>query len=457
MQNSFIRDKNMLTGKPLLWGTMVTLGLVLIIGLYLRSGSWIGTTVRRPIQSDAADYFFYAYNLRFYQTYSRQINLATDSNDKPVPDAIRSPGYPIALSFLIDAPPDRKLIKKIQLAQMLVSTVTLALAFFFFRSYLTLPSSGIAAMLVAISPHLIMFNSYILSETSFAFILLLLGFLTTRYINHPSPWFSVVLGAIMGIGTLTRPSLQFFPLVVALMVLIHFGRKEGLKRSLLILLGCILVLSPWLIRNAFTFGKLSDNSLMINFLHHGMYPDFKYQQDAVSYGRPYYYDPKTEKISANVYSVLAEIKKRFRADPLKNLKWYVLKKPVVFWSWDTVQGHGDIYVYYVSQTPYTENKIFQWTHKIMKWLHGPLVIFSLLGSLVVWVRPRSTTFGGNVIFIARFVAALLLYYTFLHMIGAPFPRYSVPLRPFQYGMAMFCLQYIYCTVRNTRMNVARSG
>jgi hypothetical protein len=447
----------MLTGKPLLWVTMVTLGLVLIIGLYLRSGSWIGTTVRRPIQSDAADYFFYAYNLRFHQTYSRQINLATDSNDKPVPDAIRSPGYPIALSFLIDTPPDRKLIKKIQLAQMLVSTLTLTLAFFFFRSYLTLPSSGIAAMLVAVSPHLIIFNSYILSETLFAFMLVLMAFLTVRYINHPSPWFSVVLGAIMGMGSLTRPSLQFFPLVIALMVLVHFGRKDGFKRSLLILLGFILMLSPWLIRNAFTIGKPSDNSLMINFLHHGMYPDFKYQEDSASYGRPYHYDPRTEEINANVHSVLAEIKHRFLTDPLKHIKWYVLKKPAVFWSWDTVQGHGDAYVYYVSQTPYTENKIFQWTHKIMKQLHGALVVFSLLGSLTVWVITGSTTLGKNTIFTARFASALLLYYTFLHMIGAPFPRYSVPLRPFQYGMAMFCLQYIYCTVRNTRMNVARSG
>ena len=444
----------MLRGKPLLWGTIVTLGLVLITGLYLRSGSWMGTTVRRPIQSDAADYFFYAYNLRIHQTYSRQINLATDSDDKPVPDAIRSPGYPIALSFLIDALPDRKLVKKIQLAQMLVSTLTLALAFFFFRSYLTLQASGIAAMLVAISPHLIMFNSYILSETFFTFILMLLGFLTARYIKHPSTWFSVALGVIMGIGTLTRPSLQFFPLVIALMVLIYFGRKEGLKRSVLILLGFILMVSPWLMRNVVTIGKLSDSSLMINFLHHGLYPDFKYQQDPVSIGRPYHYDPESEKISTNVYSVLNEIKDRFRTDSLKHIKWYVLKKPAVFWSWDTVQGHGDIYVYYVSQTPYTENKIFQWTHKIMKWLHGPLVVFSLLGSLVVWVIPGFNALGGNTVFMARFVAALLFYYTFLHMIGAPFPRYSVPLRPFQYGMAMFCLHYFYGLLRSRKLNAA---
>ena len=454
MLSNFLPNQSIFTGKSLLRGTLITLGLVLLIGLYLRSGSWIGTTVQRPIQSDSADYFFYAYNLRFHQTYSRQNTVATDSNDKPVPDAIRSPGYPIALSFLIDAPPDRKLIKKIQLAQMLVSTLTLALAFFFFRSYLSLPLSGIAAMLVAISPHLIMFNSYLLSETLFAFILVLMGCLATRYIHHPSPGFSVLLGAIMGIGSLTRPSLQFFPLIIALMVLFHFGRKEDLKRSLLILLGFILMLSPWLIRNALTTGKLTDNSLMINFLQHGMYPDFKYRQDPASFGRPYHYDPDTEKISANVYSVLAEIKGRFRTEPLEHMKWYVLKKPVAFWSWNTVQGHGDVYVYYVSQTPYREDNIFQWTHKLMKAFHGPLVVLSLLGSLLAWVIPRHSGLGKNATFIARFGGALLFYYTFLHMIGAPFPRYSVPLRPFQYGMALFGLQSIYRVIMNTKVKVA---
>ena len=97
----------------------------------------------------------------------------------------------------------------------------------------------------------------------------------------------------MGIGSLVRSSLQFFPLVMAMFLLIHFGRKTGIKLALSMLLGFILVLSPWLIRNVVTLGKLSDKSLMINFLHHGMYPDFKYKQNPDSYRRPYKYDPKS--------------------------------------------------------------------------------------------------------------------------------------------------------------------
>jgi hypothetical protein len=190
---------------------------------------------------------------------------------------------------------------------------------------------------------------------------------------------------------------------------------------------------------------------MIGFLHHGMYPDFKYKQKPESYTGPYRFDPRSGEISKNVYSVFEEINNRFRTDSSKHLKWYLLKKPAAFWSWDMVQGHRDFYVYYVSQTPYSENMIFQWTHKIMKWLHGPLVVISLLGSLVVWIFPRPRGIGRNSVNVARFVAALLFYYTILHMIGAPFPRYSVPLRPFQYGMALFCLHYFYMAVKSRKV------
>lgn len=437
--------------KPIIWGTVILFGLTVIIGFYLRSESWIGTTVMRPVQSDASDYFYYAYNLRHHHTYSRSIALATDSQSKIEPDAVRSPGYPLFLTLFVDGPPAGKLIKRIQLFQMLISFLTLILAFFFFRCFLPPLSGGIAAMLVACSPHLIMFSSYILSETLFCFSLVLMAWLSCRYVDHPSPWLSAILGLIMGIASLIRPSLQFFPVVMAIFLIIHHGRKAGFKLAASMFLGFILIFSPWLIRNVITLGKISDKTLMINFLHHGMYPNFKYKQNPASYRRPYKYDPRAKEISSSVTSVLGEIKRRFQSEPLKHLKWYLLRKPAFFWSWDTIQGHGDYYVYYVSQTPYSENKIFRWTDKLMKLLHGPLLIINLIGCLMAWFFSRPTGLEIKSVYGARFVAALLLYFTILHIIGAPFPRYSVPLRPFQYGMALFGLHFIFAAVKSRKV------
>lgn len=428
--------------KRLVWGSLIIFGLITLIAFYLRSESWMETRVEQPLQRDATDYFFYAFNLRHHQVYSRQAVQPSNPSAPIVPDALRHPGYPLFLSILIDGLPTRLLEKKIQFWQMILSTLTVVAAYFLSRCFLPPIWGTISALLVALSPHLIVFNSYLLSETLFCFMLVLIGLLICRYAGHPSIWLSMLIGAVMALATLIRPSLQFFPIVMALLLWLAYGRKMGLKFFAYICLGFVLILSPWYIRNIVTLNKASDKSLMINFLHHGMYPDFKYKQMEESYRRPYQFDPGSEIIRTDLPSVAVEILKRFREEPARLLKWYLLGKPVSFWSWDMVQGHGDMYVYYVSQTPFKSRPLFQWIQKLMKFFHGPLVLLAILGSLIVWIAPRLVGGDPAHLFMTRYISALLIYFTVLHMVGAPFPRYSVPLRPFQYAMALYALQVI---------------
>ncbi len=428
--------------KRIARGSLVIFGVIIVIAFYLRSESWTETSVVRPLQKDAADYFYYAYNLRHHQTYSRAVIQPSDPNARITPDALRPPGYPLFLSLLVDGPPNRGLIKKIQFWQMILSTLTVVAACILCRCFLPPVWGYIAALLVALSPHLIIFNSYILTETLFGSMLVGLGLLICKYAGHPSRRLSILIGAVMALATLIRPSLQFFPVVLIFLIWLAFGRKAGLKLFGYIGLGFVLVLSPWYIRNLVTLNKAADKSLMINFLHHGMYPGFKYKQIEESYRRPYQYDPRSGQIGNNLQSVAVEILKRFREEPGVHLKWYLLDKPVSFWSWDMVQGHGDMYVYYVAQSPFKTRPLFQWVQKLMKFFHGPLVLLSILGSLMAWITPGLTAVKPAQLFMARFISALLLYYTALHMVGAPFPRYSVPLRPFQYAMAMYALHLI---------------
>lgn len=424
--------------------SLIIFGLIILCAFYLRSESWMETSVVRPLQKDAADYFFYAHNLRHSLTYSRQAHAPSDAGSQLTPDAVRHPGYPLFLALLIDGPPSRQLIKKIQFWQMLISTLTVVAACFLFRCCMP-PAWGYAsAALVALSPHLIVFNSYILTETLFCFMLVLVALLVCRLGGHPSNWLSVLIGAVMAMAMLIRPSLQFFPVVMAVLLWFGFGRRRGMKLFVYVCLGFVLMASPWYIRNFITLGKASDKSLMINFLHHGLYPDFKFQNKAESYGRPYNFDPRSEIIKTGLRSVTAEMINRFRQEPAAHLKWYLLGKPVKFWSWDTLQGHGDMYVYYVSRSPFQNRIPFHWIQKLMEFLHGPLVLLAIAGSLGVWIAPRLTAGEPDPIrlFMARFFSALLLYFTALHMVGAPFPRYSVPLRPFQYAMGLYTLYMI---------------
>jgi hypothetical protein len=178
-----------------------------------------------------------------------------------------------------------------------------------------------------------------------------------------------------------------------------------------------------------------------------MYPEFKYNGLDKSYGFPYRYDPRSNEISKSTVSVLNEIAKRLRNEPVRHINWYLIRKPAFFWSWNIIQGAGDAFIYPVQRTPYQSNHFFKSTHRLMRHLHWPLVLLCAAGSLAVWLPRFTHVYPENCLYVARFVSALLLYYTAIHIIGAPFPRYSIPLRPFLYGMAMFSLHMIYISVR----------
>ncbi|MCJ7683676.1 MAG: hypothetical protein MUO68_05215, partial [Desulfobacteraceae bacterium] len=192
--------------------------------------------------------------------------------------------------------------------------------------------------------------------------------------------------------------------------------------------------------------------LMINFLHHGIYPAFMYEGVAESYGFPYRYDPQAEKIGKSLSSVLKEISNRFVQAPLRHAKWYLLDKPMAFWSWDMIQGSGDAFVYPVSSSPYFHNTFFRITHRLMYILHYPLTVLALFGCLMAWFFLTRLDLDQSSLLLTRFYSLLLIYYTLIHMIGAPFPRYSVPLRPYLYGMALFTPYILFISIRKSRVS-----
>lgn len=419
---------------------LISLVLLSAFAFYLRFASVAGTEVDHPLRADAKDYFLYAYNLRHFHVYSSAVPKSNSPDPKLTPDSVRTPGYPLFLLPFVDGPPNRQMLGKILFTQALLSTLTVLLEFFFFRAFLLECWALFACFLTVISPHLIVANSYLLTETLFCFLLLLFAWLISSREETLSPKILLLSGITLGFAALVRPSLQYFPLAIALLFFFQFGWRRGARFLLVLLIGFFVVLAPWLIRNLVVLHSPGDQSLMINFLHHGMYPNFTYDQEPKSYGFPYRFDPRSAEISKDVTSVVHEMAERFREEPFKYLLWFIIGKPIAFWSWNIVQGMGDVFIYPVTDSPYFNNNIFQLTHNLMYFLHWPLVCLGLLSGLLVWIPRFAKELPKHALFVARFTSLLLLYFTLLHMIGAPFPRYSVPLRPFLYGMAVLPLQ-----------------
>lgn len=407
--------------------------LIMAFGVMLRIVSITGTHVPVPLSHDAGQYYQYAYNLRHHHIYSKDI--AADSAGIS-PDALRTPGYSIFLALFANNVPNEKILSRIVWAQCLLSAATVVFAFFLFERFLSLFWSLVGAFLVAISPHLIAVNSYILTEPLFCFLMVLLCWRVSVFFEKPGFAGAIVLGGICALTALVRPGANYLPLVF-LIILIGFWKwKKGLKFFVGVISGFIIVFSPWVIRNLVTLHRVSDNTLMVNFLHHGIYPDFMYGGNPQTYGFPYRFDPRANEIGKDSVSVLKEIAGNFQREPGRYLKWYLLKKPLALWSWSLIQGR-DIFVYRVSHSPYFDNPLFQWTWYVMRSLHNALVVLCAMGCAMAWLPNSFLRLSDQSLYTARFISLLLIYFTLLHMIGAPFPRYSVPLRPFLYGLALF--------------------
>jgi hypothetical protein len=173
-----------------------------------------------------------------------------------------------------------------------------------------------------------------------------------------------------------------------------------------------------------------------------------FRDDPHSLGIPYQVDPRSQEIARDLGSVLEEIRRRFTEEPGRHLYWYLCGKPLMFWQWDIIAGMGDAFVYPAVRSPYfSADGPFDETHRIMKEIHGGILMLALVGAIVSWL-PVSRIFASDgALRAARLVSAVLLYFTVLHMIVAPFPRYSVPLRPLLYGIAVFALWWGWQVVR----------
>lgn len=399
--------------------------------------------VDRPLRIDAKDYYSYAYNLHERGVYSHDDRgwqgLTTET---PSPDAVRSPGYPLFLTLFVDGAPKMEIFAGILLAQIVLSALAIVLVYVVFRNVLSIGWSLAAAGLMAVMPHLIVANSYLLTETLFNFTLLLSISLFGVRRENDSFLHRLALGGLLAAAALVRPILQYFPLALAFLYFTAYGSKKGGRYFLHVLLGFALVYAPWIIRNLVVLHQTGDPTLTINFLQHGMYPSFTYEGVAESYGYPYRFEPNQSKISQSVGTVLAEIWRRFSTEPWRHFRWFLVGKPITFWSWGIIQGMGDIFIYPVTESPYFSNGLFSVTRILMLVLHWPLVILGLMASVLVWFRRFASLLPQKGLFVARLIALLLLYFTAMHMIGAPFPRYSIPVRPFVYGMALLPLSWV---------------
>ncbi|HRF44093.1 MAG TPA: glycosyltransferase family 39 protein [Candidatus Competibacteraceae bacterium] len=454
MNSTSLLTRQITLDRRSLW-ILASLLIIALIGADLRLQSVFQTEMEGPaIRADARDYVLYAYNLKNSGIYSRSdaalsIHKPDTSPALPTPDALRTPGYPLFLSLFIGSGLTGQTIQNILLAQVILGIFTILLTYDLGQRFLSTPLALLAALLTALSPHLATATIYVLTETLFCFLITLCFWQLARLIKKPAFTGFFIAGALLGAAALTRPAVQYFIVPLALLLL-AFWKPARFRLTGALVLGFALIFLPWTARNLHTLGKASDESLMIGTLHHGMYPDFLYNDDPKTFAYPYRYDPESARIAQSIHSVVSEIGHRLQAEPARYLKWFLIGKPLMLWSWNLTESIGGPFVYPVRSTPYASLPYFRWSYQLMEGLHWLLVALAALGSVLVWLPRRWLGLADPALLTARTIALLLLFYVALHMVGAPFPRYSVPMRPFLYVMALLPPMIAYRRISQLR-------
>lgn len=412
---------------------------ILLVAFDLRIQSVVNSVVDTPVRADAREYVLYAYNLKNYGVYSRTDTITTNKQETPVPDAKRAPLYPLFISLFLDNPPTIDNISTITRVQAVISTITVLLVFLISRQFLPITFALMASALTAIDPHLVTMNIYLLSETLFCFFVVLTMLLVSKSATNSGYAMPIIAGLALGAAALTHPMLLYFIAPLLIFLLYSWRWKPGWKKVGLIFLSFSILYGAWIARNINTLGVPSDNTLMLAALRAGVYINTMYQNNPQSYGYPYRFDPRFEKTSGDLPTVIAEIASGFRESPIEHLRWYLIGKPFTLWSWNNIEGPGDVFVYPVESTPYRYLPQFKVTHMFMHSIHWVLVILMVGGILIAWFPPRLSRLSANAVFVTRAVSILLLYHLFIMIVGYPIPRYAIPLRPFLHIMSMLPL------------------
>jgi len=415
-----------------------TLVFIAVLSLWIRISYFQQTIVNTPIRGDARQYVLYANNIVQNGTFS----LASDPAFVK-PDSYRSPGYPflIALSILGERVLGVNSYNLLMYTQAILGVLIALISFMTARLFLTTKWSVAPALLVALSPHMISLGNNILSETLYSFLLLVAVYCFSYAFVRGTKWPLFVSGLFFGLAYLANQVVFFAPLLLVVAAIIYFYKKNEkivAERSALISFVIIffIVVGAWTARNIINVpaGQSSGSSRLLNNLVVGAHSDF---YDIYRAGPQYLKDnPVTEdeKIINGSYKTFVKLMfGRIKEDPGHYLKWYMLDKPLLLWSWNILVGQDDIYVFPVIESLYQKSRLALASYSIMKSLHYWLLSCSVLGIFYLLKNGER----AQVVLIFNYV--VLVYMSFVYVVTQAEPRYSIPFRPEMYLCAVFFL------------------
>ncbi|MCC7087164.1 MAG: glycosyltransferase family 39 protein [Pirellulales bacterium] len=244
--------------------------LILAAGTVVRVAIWLWLGNAPPAVGDERDYDTLAVNLVEHQVYAFQPDVLT---------SLRPPLYPLLVAGVYEACGVRNW-QAVRGLQIVISLATVWLIYQLGKAIYSPPTALLAAGLTCFYPSLIAYNSLLLTETLFTFLLCAscLAIIRAFQSNRATMW--AASGVLLGLGSLTRSILWLLPPLLVLWIL-GCGQSNLAHRCKAAAAMCLafsIVIVPWSIRNTrlqhtfITIDVMGGRNLMMgNYDHTPLY------------------------------------------------------------------------------------------------------------------------------------------------------------------------------------------
>lgn len=186
------------------------------------------------------------------------------------PQAERLPLYPFFIASLIYI---FKSYKAVLMGQIILASIIPILGWQISQYFINNPRVNLAVAIALILEPLSVYSSTILiTESLFTLLFLAALFYFLRYLKNLDNHDIILAGIYIGLATLTKPTIQYLPILFTTFILWQFRSKFSKKiaRQLALFISIfLLILLPWLYRNYIVFNtvKLSIQPIRNLYMH----------------------------------------------------------------------------------------------------------------------------------------------------------------------------------------------
>jgi 4-amino-4-deoxy-L-arabinose transferase-like glycosyltransferase len=361
------------------------------------------------------------------------------------------------------------------IVQIFISSLIPILAYWVVSKIIKNKTIGLwTGILVAIEPNFILHAFTFSTETLFIFLFLISILFLIEFFEKEKLYQALFAGAALGLAALVKPTVQYIPVILFLIILWHFGKKKlnfGLKSAVLFCIAFLIIISPWLYRNYTVYGKLGMSAQPVHNLYIYVIPSAIALETGKSFGDALTEFAYAEHFQGKEITLANQTWFRGRALELIKQHPYGMLK-IIPYSLITFFTHDGLLTFLdkigirqanIIKTPILSllgnpQKLFQ---AIGAYIASPYIVI-LLGR-IVWIFVTLFAILGSILFIKKekksntmaIIAIILILYfaltTMINGLGVN-ARFRMPIVPFILMFALYFIFFIMPVLKKLKMS-----